>query len=119
MTKSTVKPNQITIIPGKRAKVYLAKDIAETTETQMDTQQTIFTYNEVVFEIDNRENLQQSIESNFELYWQYGEQQMQYAKDIAEKQQQLHQLIDKMTLVDELAKANQLLGDLASLQLGV
>ena len=119
MTKSTVKPNQITIIQGERAKVYLAKDITETIEVQMDAQQIIFTYNEVVFEIDNRENLQQSIETNFELYWQYGEQQMQYTKDIAEKQQQLHQLINKMTLVDELAKARQLLGDLASLQLGV
>lgn len=119
MTKSTVKPNQITIIPGKRAKVYLAKDIAETTEIQMDVQQTIFTYNEVVFEIDNRENIQTSIESNFELYWQYGEQQMQYAKDIAEKQQQIHQLINNMKLVDELNQAKQLLGDLASLQLGV
>ena len=116
MTKSTVKPNQITIILGERAKVYLAKDI---TETQMDDLQIIFTYNEVVFEIDNRDNLQQSIEENFELYWQYGEQQMQYTKDIAEKQQQLHHLIDKMTLVDELKQAKQLLGDLASLQLGV
>lgn len=119
MTKSTVKPNQITIIQGERAKVYLAKDITETIEVQMDAQQTIFTYNEVVFEIDKRENLQQSIEANFELYWQYGEQQMKYAKDTAEKQQQLHQLIDKMTIIDELNQAKQLIADLASLQLGV
>jgi hypothetical protein len=77
MTQSTVKPDSVKIVKVDdiKAKVYLAKNISiQEPKANEQTKQDvpIYVYDEVIFLIDNRETLKESIEANFELYWEYG-----------------------------------------------
>ncbi len=60
----------------------------------------MFEYDEVIFDIDNTNNLIQQIQNNFELFFNYGLQQMELNKSKEEAEKKMYNLINQHKLID-------------------
>ncbi len=104
MSSSRTAPQPITLYPLPRnlTQIQLTKNVVETQETHEEETYTLYTYEEVIFNVRTKDNLQEEVESNFDLYWQFGETQI--AKEHAERENatRMAELIKQMKLTGEL-----------------
>ena len=97
-SQSTVLPESVQITElGRKCRVRLCKDV----EQVLHEDETIYQYDEVIFEIDNRPNLRSDIERNFEAYFAYGEQYMKKQREEQEKEREIDRLFRRKQQVDE------------------
>lgn len=95
---SSVIPESIQITGlDNKCRVRLCKNIEEITKDD----EKIYQYDEVVFEIDGRPNLEQQIEQNFDSYFSFGEQYMQKQREEQEKSKEIYRLVNNKEQVDE------------------
>src|SRR5690606_24745135 len=88
-SRSTVLPEPVQITElGRKCRVRLRKNI-EQVEREGER---LYEYDEVIFELDNRPNLKQDIERNFEAYFAYGEQYMKKQREEQEKEREIDRL---------------------------
>ena len=97
-SQSTVLPESIQITSlGRKCRVRLRKNIEQVTREEGQ----LYQYDEVVFELDNRPNLKQDIERNFEAYFAFGEQYMKRQREDEEKTKEIDRLVRRKEQVDE------------------
>lgn len=98
---SDVQPQPVQLVDlGKVTRARLAKNVQpHTTE-----ESTGYQYDEVVFEITSKPNLQSQIEQDFEIYFAYGLQYMEQQNLNAIKQAELARLIQKSELPIDLTQ---------------
>ena len=97
-SQSTVLPEPVQITElGRKCRVRLCKDV----EQVLHEDETIYQYDEVIFEIDNRPNLRSDIERNFEAYFAFGEQYMKRQREEEEKTKEIDRLVRRKEQVDE------------------
>jgi hypothetical protein len=96
-TQSYATPEQISIkIIGKLCEVRLTENV-EQIETE---ENTVYQYDEYIFETTYREGLQEKIENNLEAYLDFAKEKEKYVKR-AEILKQLEQLDKIVTRVEE------------------
>ncbi|HDK7195083.1 TPA: hypothetical protein PTV74_003393 [Clostridium botulinum] len=102
LIESTVEPQKIKIqyIKDHMVHIRLRKNIEQVTKEENGQSIIMFEYNEVIFDIDNTNNLIQQIENNFDLYFNYGLQQMELNKSKEEAEKKIYNLIQQYKLVD-------------------
>ncbi|MBD5589212.1 hypothetical protein [Clostridium botulinum] len=102
LIESTVEPQKIKIqyIKDYIVHIRLRKNIEQITKEENGQIVTMFKYEEVIFDIDNTNNLIQQIENNFELFFNYGLQQMELNKTKEENEKKIYNLINQHKLVD-------------------
>lgn len=102
IVQSSIKPNSIEIqyIKDNITHIRLRKNIKEITKEENDEIITMFEYDEVIFQTDNIPNLTQQIENNFDLYFNFGQQQMELEKSKEEAEKKIYNLIKQYKLVD-------------------
>ena len=105
-SRSAIEPNQIQITNlGKKCRVRMCKNI----EQIIKEDEQLYQYDEVVFEIDGRPNLQQQIEQNFDAYFAYGERYMQKQQEELEREREIYRLVNgKEQVVENKVLAQQL-----------
>lgn len=97
-TQSSITPKSLQIVDlGKVCKVRMCKNIEQITRED----EQIYQYDEVVFKINNRPNLEDDIKQNFEAYFAFGEQYMRKQHEEEEKNKEINRLIHKKEQVDE------------------
>lgn len=98
ISQSTVRPESVQITElGRKCRVRLRKNI-EQIEREGER---LYEYDEVIFELDNRPNLRQDIERNFEAYFAFGEQYMKRQREEEEKTKEIDRLVRRKEQVDE------------------
>ncbi len=96
---SNIQPQPVEITSlGKVSRIRLTQNI-EPHETEDSTG---CKYDEVVFEVPTTSNLQQRIESDFDIYFSYGEKVMENEKILAQRKAELSKLINGAELPTEL-----------------
>ncbi|HCL4447051.1 TPA: hypothetical protein N2D16_002655 [Clostridium botulinum] len=102
MVQSSTKPKEIEIqyVKDNIAHIRLRKSIKEITKEENQQTTIIFEYEEVIFDIDNINNLIEQIENHFDLYFDYGQQQMDLQKAKEEAEKKIYNLIKEYKLVD-------------------
>lgn len=102
LVQSSLRPKEIELQYIKNNMVYirLRKNIEQITKEENGQSIIIFEYDEVIFDIDNTNNLIEQIENNFELFFNYGLQQMELNKSKEENEKKIYSLIQQYKLVD-------------------
>ena len=102
--QSSEIPEQIWIRKndGKNIYVKLRTNIEEKTREEDDGTNIYFEYNEVVFKMPHRDNLQKDIEENFDIYFSYGIQYMEQQEVLKNKKSEVQRLIANSELPSEL-----------------
>ncbi|APR02469.1 hypothetical protein [Clostridium botulinum] len=102
LIESTVEPQKIKIqyIKDHMVHIRLRKNIKQITKEENGRHIVMFEYDEVIFDIDNTDNLIKQIENNFDLYFNYGLQQMELNKSKEKAEKQIYNLINQHKLVD-------------------
>lgn len=106
-SQSTVLPEPVQITElGRKCRIRLRKNIEQVTREEGQ----LYQYDEVVFELDNRPNLRQDIERNFEAYFAYGERYMRKQKEELEREREIYRLVnEKEQVVENKVLAQQLI----------
>ncbi|EQB4340369.1 TPA: hypothetical protein ACXDAZ_002478 [Clostridium botulinum] len=101
LVHSLIKPQRIEIqyIKTKIAHIKLRKNIKDIIKKNND-ENVMYEYDEVVFDIENTNNLIKYIEENFDLYFNYGLQQMELKQSKEKAEKQIYNLINQHKLVD-------------------
>ncbi|APH20932.1 hypothetical protein [Clostridium botulinum] len=102
LVQSSIKPQKIEIqyIKDNIAHIRLRKNVKETIKEENEEITTIYKYDEIIFDMDNTNNLIQQIENNFDLYFNYGLQQMELKQSKEKAEKQIYNLINQHKLVD-------------------
>ncbi|NCI19883.1 hypothetical protein EJM73_08210 [Clostridium botulinum] len=102
LIESTVEPQKIKIqyIKDHIVHIRLRKNIEQITKEENGQSIIMFEYDEVIFDIDNTNDLIEQIENNFDLYFNYGLQQMELKQSKEEAEKKIYSLINQHKLVD-------------------
>ncbi|QDY27159.1 hypothetical protein [Clostridium botulinum] len=102
LVQSSAKPKEIQVqyVKDKIAHIRLRKNIKQITKEKNKLSTIMFEYDEVIFDIDNTNNLIQQIQNNFELFFNYGLQQMELNKSKEEAEKKMYNLINQHKLID-------------------
>ncbi|BAO04870.1 uncharacterized protein CBO05P1_151 [Clostridium botulinum B str. Osaka05] len=102
LVQSSIKPKSIEVqnIKNNLSHIRLRKNIKQITKEENGQTIVMFEYEEVIFDIENTNNLIQQIENNFELFFNYGLQQMELNKSKEEAEKKIYNLIQQYELVD-------------------
>lgn len=102
-SRSTVQPEKISVIKiGEQAKVRLTANSQLKTIENEQGQPEIYEYDEVVFEMPYKENLNRDIEDNFELYFAHGIRYMEQQEVLKNKKHEVQRLVTNSELPSEL-----------------
>ena len=102
-TQSNIQPQPIVLSTlGKEVTIRMATNIEEKTREEDDGTNIYFEYNEVVFKMPHRDNLQKDIEENFDIYFSYGIQYMEQQEVLKNKKSEVQRLIANSELPSEL-----------------
>ena len=102
-TQSSIKPQPVVITKlDKLATIRMATNIEEKTREEDDGANIYFEYDEVVFKMPHRDNLQKDIEENFDIYFSYGIQYMEQLEALKSKRSEVQRLVGNSELPSEL-----------------
>ena len=102
-TQSNIQPQPIVLSTlGKEVTIRMATNIEEKTREEDDGTNIYFEYNEVVFKMPHRDNLQKDIEENFDIYFSYGIQYMEQQEVLKNKKSEVQRLVGNSELPSEL-----------------
>ena len=102
-TQSNIRPQPIVLSTlGKEATIRMATNIEEKTRQEDDGTNIYFEYDEVVFKMPHRDNLQKDIEENFDIYFSYGIQCMEQLETLKSKKSEVQRLVGNSELPSEL-----------------